>query len=113
VDENNKRLLGRFNDKSIPAVVANGQPFEIANVLSKTKPDYYVGPRGMTSLAAECGALSIPLERLTLFGWDGVISFADTVKKIKRASRPQVGRKIYRKSWLEKSGNWYVKLEAK
>jgi nitrogenase molybdenum-iron protein alpha chain len=117
VDSGNRSQLDRFADKKITAIVAGGQQFEIANALSKTRPDYFIGAEGNTSSALSMGVVPISLSRIPTFGLAGVEAFAGLMKKIKKIggirSTGEKNENYYRDAWLRKSGNWYVKLEVR
>jgi nitrogenase molybdenum-iron protein alpha chain len=113
VDEFNKRLLDKFHGDMTPFIVANGQPFEIANAISKTKPDFCVVPRGMAASVLPFGVIPIELGREVSFGWDGVLAFSSLTGRLKNARGTEAFRGgIYKKTWLSKSGNWHVKTEV-
>ena len=61
VDLNNSRLLEKMDSlkKGTPVIVANGQPFEKANVISKKEIDFYIGLDGNVGFAAEQGVVPI------------------------------------------------------
>jgi nitrogenase molybdenum-iron protein alpha chain len=115
IDANNRELLKKWASPETIAVVANGQPFEIANALSKIKPDYYVGGAGMTSFASRFGAAPISTERGAFYGIDGFREFARRAAVAARAKRPahMTPGGFYKAQWLAKSGNWHVKMEVK
>ena len=119
VDADNRdqlKRLERLTRSEIPVVVANGQPFEIANVLSKVGADYYIGGAGMTAFARRLGVTPISIARGSLYGFGGVREFARLLKAANgarsgvRRERPDI---FYKAQWLAKSGNWHVKTEVK
>ncbi|MDR3165613.1 MAG: nitrogenase component 1 [Synergistaceae bacterium] len=114
VDEFNKRLLDKFHDNATPFIVANGQPFEIANALSKTKSDFCVVPRGIAASVLPFGIVPIEWGHESFFGWDGILAFSSLISRLKnsRGIKPFRGE-IYKKTWLSKSGNWHVKTEVR
>jgi nitrogenase molybdenum-iron protein alpha chain len=114
VDEFNKRLLDKFHDNAMPFIVANGQPFEMANALLKTKPDFCVVPRGVAASVLPFGVVPIEWGREPFFGWDGVSAFSSMVGRLKNSRGIGAFRsEIYKKTWLSKSGNWHVKTEVR
>jgi nitrogenase molybdenum-iron protein alpha chain len=114
VDEFNKGLLDKFHDNMTPFIVANGQPFEVANALSKTKPDFCVMPRGVAASALPFGVIPIELGREPCFGWNGILAFFSLIGRLKNARKTETFRGgIYKKTWLSKSGNWHVKTEVR
>ena len=114
VDEFNKRLLDKFQDDKMPFIVANGQPFEIANALSKTKSDFCVVPRGIAASVLPIGTALIEWGREPCFGWDGILAFSSLIDRLKNSRGIQSFRGgIYKKTWLSKSGNWHIKTEVR
>ena len=95
----------------IPVLVAVGQPFEVANVLARTKPDYYVGPE-QVSFAAHYGALPVSLRNTLFYGYEGISRFAAKIGYPVPDIRDQI-RTVYNDGWLKKSGNWHVKREVR
>jgi nitrogenase molybdenum-iron protein alpha chain len=114
IDEFNKGLLDKFHNDATPFIVANGQPFEMANALSKTRPDFCVMPRGVAAAALPFGVIPIELGRGPCFGWDGILAFSGLIGRLKNARKTEAFRGgIYKKTWLSKSGNWHVKTEVR
>jgi nitrogenase molybdenum-iron protein alpha chain len=114
IDDGNKRLLSRFSDKRMAVIAGLGQPFEIANALSKIRPDFYAAPEGTAALAASGAALPVVLDRLVYFGYEGISAFADYIKRLRRVGVKKIFyADRHKKAWLAKSGNWHVKLEVR
>jgi nitrogenase molybdenum-iron protein alpha chain len=118
VDDCNKDALMNMKgvDDGASAIVADGQVFEIANILSKLRPDIYIAKDGPVSFSSAFGAIPVSLETSTYYGYDGIRSFHRLIRE--RDERPQSekiysARKPYRDSWLKKSADWYVKREVK
>ena len=113
VDEFNKNLLDKFHDNSMPFIVAGGQPYELANALSKTKPDFCVVPRGIAASLLPFGVIPIEWGRESFFGWDGILAFSSLIGRLKNARAGAFRGGVYKKTWLSKSGNWHVKTEVR
>ncbi len=112
VDLENRKVLKKLSSlkSAAPVIIANGQPFEKANVISKKKPDYDIGEEA-AAFASEFGTVPVSLANRTVLGYEGV---RQLVTLIERAGIYPAGKNgIYKKSWLAKSGNWYVKQEVK
>jgi len=98
--------------------VAQGQPFEEANILQRVKPDLYVGGFGQPVLAAKLGIPAVSVHRVGLLGYGGVRRFARLVSKALRnnsfVARLAAGAGLpYHDAWQKKSPNWYIKQEVK
>ena len=112
VDLDSRDQLGRFDAAGdIPVIVADGQPFEIANALARTPVDYYLGA-GQVAFAAHFGATPISLAQGAFYAYEGIHALAAAV------ARPLPGiqeraRQPYSKGWLRKTGNWHVKREVR
>ncbi|MDR1538749.1 MAG: nitrogenase component 1 [Clostridiales bacterium] len=105
-------------DVNVPVIIADGQLFEIANVLEKIKPDLFLSQDGQASYSAASGAVPVSLGRIAFYGYAGMRAFSDFVAKQIKGSRPlaEIGfneRELYSASWLRKSANWFVKRELK
>jgi nitrogenase molybdenum-iron protein alpha chain len=120
VDLENRENLKKLHSlsKVTTWIIANGQPFEKANVLSKKPADFYISLEEQTAFAVSQGAVPISLKQTGILGYAGLKSF---VKQIERGNNLQESypfrheEKIpfYKASWLRKSSNWYVKQEVK
>lgn len=98
--------------------VANVQPFEQINMLSKENPDLYFGHIGETVWAAKKGIPTAMICNLSVIyaGYNGVISFGSRIlnllnnpsfsKNLAEHSKP-----IYRESWLSENPFKYQKGE--
>lgn len=120
VDIKNREYTEKLNTliKATPIVVANGQLFEKANVLSKKKADIYIGSEGDLSFAAEQGSLPISLSKSAILGYEGVNRFIKQIEKTEAAKEirdrlSEKADKLYKDTWLKKNSNWYVKQEVK
>lgn len=119
VNLNNRDVIEKLDSLTnvTPVIVANGQPFEKANVLSKDKVDYYVGLEENVAFAAEQGSIPISLAHAGILGFDGIDRFVRLIEKSEAAQgiRDFALEKeaFYKASWLKKSSNWYVKQEVK
>ena len=125
VDEKNREQLKEIESVLadahvsglITAVVANGQPFEIVNALSKSKPDYYVGSGELSPVAAGLGIVPFYSGQFPLCGYDGIRAFIDTAVKLKSTGSGSVkavdaASDYYREEWLKRRGDWYIKREV-
>lgn len=119
VDLNNRDVIDKMDSLTnmTPVIVANGQPFEKANVLSKDQVDYYVGLEENVAFAAEQGSIPLSLAHTAILGYEGIRQFVRLIKSSEAAqgirdfALSQNG--FYKASWLRKSGSWYVKQEVK
>jgi nitrogenase molybdenum-iron protein alpha chain len=120
VDLENRENLKKLHSlsKVTTWIVANGQPFEKANVLSKKAADFYISSDGQTAFALSQGAVPISLKQTGMLGYDGLKNF---VKQMEKGNcllennwlRRKKEASFYKSSWLQKSSNWYVKQEVK
>lgn len=120
VDEVDKVNKGKLEDLKydLPVHVASGQPFEIANILNKLKPDVYIGESGKTAWVSKLGIIPISIGNVALYGFNGGKNLVDLIKKsIKNKELinniAQNGKLQYKDTWLKKSTNWYIKQEVK
>jgi len=112
VDLNNRAHLARLEAAGdIPALVAVGQPFEVANVLARTAVDYYIGPE-QVAFAARFGTKPVSLAHTLYYGYEGVRAFAAALAAPVPDFRERV-RETYSESWLKKNGAWHVKREVR
>lgn len=98
--------------------IGDGQPFELANILQKNKPDFYIGEPEHAGLASSLGILPIPVTNRILFGYEGAVELIKIIIKLEK--RPgfvdylaENTKLPYKESWLKKSANWYIKQEVK
>lgn len=119
VDEKNREQLKEIEYASdrITAVVANGQPFETVNALSKSKPDYYAGSGELSHIAAGLGIVPFYSGQFPLCGYDGIRAFIDMAVKLKSTDSgsvkaPDADSDYYREDWLKRRGDWYIKREV-
>lgn len=120
VDFNNRENLNKLNalSKVTSFVVANGQPYEKANILSKKPADFYISFSDQVAFAAEQGSIPLSLKNTGIFGYEGLKQF---IRQLNHAKNSQDisyfqntdDTKFYKASWLRKSSNWYVKQEVK
>ncbi|AEF84792.1 putative oxidoreductase/nitrogenase, component 1 [Treponema primitia ZAS-2] len=104
--------------RTVPFIVAQGQQFEIANVLNRYPADFYIGRSETAAAAARFGAIPLPLDGITYYGYRGI---GEVVKRALKLGTNNnyvslLGQKLgapYSESWLKRSGNWYVKFEVK
>ncbi|MDR1063007.1 MAG: nitrogenase component 1 [Azoarcus sp.] len=112
VDLNNRAHLARLDALGdIPAMVAVGQPFEVANILARTPVDFYVGPE-QVAFAARFGATPVSLRDVAYLGYAGMEAFAARIAAPTPDFRERI-RPLYSEGWLKKTGNWYVKREVR
>lgn len=110
--------LTQYAAKATPIVVSNGQPFEKANVLYKKNADYYVSLYESPVFSAELGCIPVSLSETAILGYDGVRAFIRQLRlsSASKSIQETVENKVsdfYKRSWLKKSSNWYVKQEVK
>jgi len=108
-DEKNIAQLSSFND-NVTVIAGIGQGFELVNVLHKLEADLFLGNSNDSLSAALEGIPRLAAEK-TIFGYEGIknIVYSTINQPAVFLSRPP----FYRKAWLDKSGNWYVKQEVK
>jgi nitrogenase molybdenum-iron protein alpha chain len=120
VDLDNRENLKKLHSlsKATSWIVANGQPFEKANVLSKKQTDYYISFDAQTAFAAGQGAAPVSFNQSGVLGYEGLKNF---IRQLEKADNLLSGypvelekdKSFYNASWLRKSSNWYVKQEVK
>lgn len=120
VDLKNRENLNKLNGlgQATSFIVANGQLYEKANVLSKKTTDFYITFGNQTAFSVEQGCIPISLKHVGTLGYDGLKQF---IKQISHAAvlrsrydyRDMEGNQLYKPSWLRKSSNWYVKQEVR
>ena len=117
VDKLNKHELENLK-YDLPVHVANGQLFEVANILNKIKPDLYIGESGRTAWVAKLGIVPISVDHVALYGFNGGENLMNIIHKaIKNKALIndiwQTHKLYYKNIWLKKSTNWYIKQEVK
>lgn len=102
----------------LPIHVSSGQTFEEANLLSKLKPDLYIGGIGRTVWAAKAGIPAVSLDKTPIKGYQGTLALARLLSKALK--NPTVAGLLanrkpqpYPKGWLTKSPQWYIKQEVR
>jgi nitrogenase molybdenum-iron protein alpha chain len=119
LDKGNDHLLKELSSlpRTLPFIIAKGQQFELANVLSKHPADFYIGDGESSAEAAHFGARPLSLDNFTCYGYRGIEKLSRELQKISAAGIfPGVTGAVaspYAESWLKRSGNWYVKVEVK
>lgn len=120
VDLNNRENLNKLNSlsKVTSFVVANGQPYEKANILSKKPVDFYISFGNQVTFSVDQGSLPISLKNIGIFGYEGLKQFVKQLNHVKTSKgiyhlQNTDDTKFYKASWLRKSSNWYVKQEVK
>lgn len=116
-DKINKSKLEELK-YDLPVHIASGQLFEIANILSKIKPDIYIGEIGKSAWVSKLGIIPISIGSIALYGFDGGKKLVDLINKSIRNKElidniAKNDNLIYKNSWLKKSTNWYIKQEVK
>ncbi|MDR1956530.1 MAG: nitrogenase component 1 [Treponema sp.] len=115
-DETNREALTRLSG-DLFVHVGNGQPFELANMVSKDPPDFYITGNGSAAWALEFGVLPVALEYQTLYGYEGAAELLQSIQ----AAGTRRGfadylfanpRHPYKASWLKKNANWHIKQEV-
>lgn len=119
IDLQNRKYLENLEEleKETPVVIGTGQLFEKANILSKTKADYYISINTDAAFAAEQGSRPVSLARKGYYGYKGVQNFRNAIQEAGKQQKLQklLAEKdtFYKASWLKRSSNWYVKQEVK
>ncbi|HWR30445.1 MAG TPA: nitrogenase component 1 [Negativicutes bacterium] len=98
--------------------VAQGQPFEVINILKLLKPDLFIGEPEQAVWAARLGIPVVSLSAVGVFGYEGVLRFSRQVAKALNngsfVSRLAATSQLpYKSGWYQKSVNWYIKQEVK
>ena len=104
--------------KEVFVQIGDGQPFELANILLKNKPDYYIGDFDHVGLISKIGILPISVTNKILYGYEGAIELIKSIQKLEKGkgfvNYLSKNTKIpYKETWLKKSANWYIKQEVK
>jgi nitrogenase molybdenum-iron protein alpha chain len=109
--------LAALLPRTLPLMIAQGQQFEIANILSKHPADFYVGKAENAALASGLGALPIVTDKLCLYGYAGIRELVRRIEQLHGSDFREFPRgeseTPYAGGWLQKSGNWHVKVEVK
>ncbi|MDP4176846.1 MAG: nitrogenase component 1 [Bacillota bacterium] len=97
---------------------ATGQPFELANILEKDKPDIIVGHVGGNSMVAKQGFPVFPLfgPVYNYLGYSGAFEIARRINRIFKNTmfNKNISENLklpYRKEWYEKDPFYYIKTE--
>lgn len=98
--------------------VGDSQPFELANLFVKNKPDFYIGGVEHAGLAASLGILPISVTNKILYGYEGAIQLIQAILKQEKRTGfvdylSENTKHPYKESWLKRSANWYIKQEVK
>ncbi|QHQ59990.1 oxalate:formate antiporter [Anaerocolumna sedimenticola] len=117
IDSLNKEWL-KVLPEDVLIIAGDGQPFELANLLNKNKPDFYIGGTEQAGLAASLGIIPITVTNKILYGYEGAIQLIQAILKVEKRTGfvdyMALNSSIpYRESWLKKSANWYIKQEVK
>jgi nitrogenase molybdenum-iron protein alpha chain len=117
VDEINKHKLEELKYDT-PIHIANGQSFETANILKKLKPDIFISNRGKSGWVSRFGIIPISIDKVAVYGFSGGYHLSNLIRKtlgnkgyISNLEKDESS--VYKKSWLTKSSNWYIKQEVK
>lgn len=98
--------------------IAEGQPFEEANILKKSKPDIYIGGEGKLQAAIKLGIPAVYVGDGHVLGFKGAY---ELVRRLAKAlSNKGYVQNIakaavlpYQDSWYQKKPNWFIKQEVK
>ena len=114
IDIDNRTNLDKLSglSPSTNFIIGNGELFEKANLISKKEINFYIGGAYGSAFAREQGAIPVSLENTAYYGYTGLKKLVATIKNAERFNAAG-GDKLYKSSWLTKSGNWYVKQEVK
>jgi nitrogenase molybdenum-iron protein alpha chain len=115
VDETNIPTLKRLSQETF-IHVGHEQSFELANIFSKDKPDFFIARNAVW--AASYGVLPVPVKDQILYGYEGAAELLQSIQKARRGRRFAAyltahARPLYKDTWLKKSSNWYIKVEVK
>jgi nitrogenase molybdenum-iron protein alpha chain len=114
IDVDNRTNLDKLSglSPSTSFIIGNGELFEKANLISKKEINFYIGGAYGSAFAREQGAIPVSLENTAYYGYTGLKKLVTTIKNAERFNAASED-KLYKTSWLTKSGNWYVKQEVK
>jgi|GEM_PF-5144696 len=97
--------------------VAAGQPFEIANLLSKTNPDLFIGPPALAAVASKAGIAAFGVAPHRLIGAGGAEWLANKARNALAnrafAARLAGSRSSYASGWYRRSADWHIKQEVR
>jgi nitrogenase molybdenum-iron protein alpha chain len=93
-------------------ISVGAEPFEIANIIFKTKADILIGGPVLGPLARAFGAVHLSTARTSFYGYGGLIKLAKGLSAALEIPRSKPTGRPYRAAWLNKPGNWHVKLET-
>lgn len=98
--------------------VAQGQPFEEANILNRLKPDLYIGIAGLAVWAAKTGIPAVSAENAGILGYRGISRLISCVDKalqnkfyVEKLAKHTASP--YHNNWYQRSPDWYIKLEVR
>ncbi|ADP72735.1 oxidoreductase/nitrogenase component 1 [Rhodomicrobium vannielii ATCC 17100] len=96
---------------------AAGQPFELANLLSKTKPDLFIGPPPLAAFASRAGIAAVGAAPYQLIGASGAEWLASKARNAlaNRAFGARLAgiRSPYASGWYRRSADWHIKQEVR
>jgi nitrogenase molybdenum-iron protein alpha/beta subunit len=110
-----RKLVSDF--PTIAVHVGDGQTFETANIIKRTKPDLVIGTSRFALHASGAGIPVLALDSLPVLGYAGVLNFDKAIKRVflhqgfLQATRD--AKSPYKAAWLERSPNWHIKQEVK
>ncbi len=97
--------------------VADGQPFEEANIIKRLSPDLYLGDSAHLGQIGRLGIPVVSLEETPVLGYNGVIALARRFSAAlhNRTFGAALARTPlpYKESWFRRSPNWHIKKEVK
>ena len=119
LDQLHKELLEELS-LHYPALqihVADGQPFEEANIIKRLAPDLYLGDGAHLGQIARLGIPVVSFEETPVLGYNGVIALARrfSAALLNRSFGQALARTPlpYKDAWLQRSPNWHIKTEVK
>jgi nitrogenase molybdenum-iron protein alpha chain len=97
--------------------VGNGQPYELAAIFAKNRPDYFIAGENAAWVTA-FGIVPVPAGGQALYGYSGAEELFRTILAACRRQNLAAyiadgGPSIYKEGWLKKSANWHIKREAR
>ena len=119
LDKLHKELLEELflNHPALQIHVADGQPFEEANIIKRLAPDLYLGDGAHLGQIARLGIPVVSLEGTPVLGYNGVTALVrrfsaalrnrSFVDALARTPLP------YKDAWFQRSPNWHIKKEVK
>jgi len=105
--------------EEVPIDVGAWQPFEQANLLRRTKPDFYLGHNGGNGWAAKEGVPVLPIFNPVnnFMGYKGIFEFANRIERLLRNTSfnkniQKYVKQPYKDSWFESDPYKYIKQDV-